>query len=177
MRTSVSSERNTSGIMLDSSELIALITHLDLCVDPGFILARVGFDTSLENPAAIHSDLIRIRWDHQIHARFNLLITEDMRIHRLRSSERNYLLVRAKGQCTGRTHARTHGFEALRSAVVAHVALHLQVHCRVILWNAEWACVNAVTAVEATRFEGGHDNAVLCLLDRVRGTDLRARWF
>src|SRR6185295_154512 len=61
-----------------------------------------------------------------------------------------------------------------RRPVVAHVALHHQVHLGLHLRDAEGAGQNAVVARDAARLPGRVHDAVLGPLDGVGRTDLRA---
>src|SRR5947209_1080735 len=48
-------------------------------------------------------------------------------------------------------------------------------HLRVVLWHAEGAGINAVAAIQTTRLQGSHYNALFRNLYSVRRTNERAR--
>src|SRR5690606_25485216 len=84
------------------------------------------------------------------------------------------LFARAKEQGLAGADAGAHGLEADRGAVIAHVALHHQVHARVHLGHAKGTGQDTVVARDAAGLARGLHHAVAHALDRVRGADLGA---
>src|SRR5690606_21039122 len=87
-----------------------------------------------------------------------------------------HLLARAERQRLARTYRCAPRLQADRRAVVAHVALHHQVHPRLHLRHAERTREHAVVAGNAPRLARGLHHAVLGALDGIGRTDLGARW-
>lgn len=98
------------------SELIALIRLLDLRVDPGFCR---GFrfrprQHSFKYAAAINRYFVSVRGQHQVHLRFDFLISENVNIDGLGPSQGNDLFVLTEGDSSRWTDTGAHGFQTFR---------------------------------------------------------------
>ncbi len=82
---------------------------------------------------------------------------------------------RAKHQRLTGTDRCAHGLLPDGRAVVAHVAFHHQIHFCLHLRHAEGARKHAIVARNTTWFARGLNDSVARTLDRVGGTDFRAR--